>query len=402
MVPAAGDPEQQLLVLRVEDRRADRDIRQVRAAVVGGVDRVDIARPDDRIVLDDALDRAIHGAQMHRHMRCVRHQPRLVVEDRAGEVQPLLDVHGIGGVLECHAHLLGDGHEEVVENLEKDRIGLGADGLDALQLFLAFEDDVILRGHARFPARLDDDGLVRFDQDRRAHEARAGREIGTQEHAGLLPGTVREEARLAPGLNMRIRRGGRRLLKARAAPDRLDADRLDHHRLGAIREPETRAMRRLEARTQRLRTIARLPGDFDRAVRAGIAQVQLGHEADLIRRNALPCHLRDSLAADGGLGLRGVLADIAREWHLARHLPRRADRGEAHAIGREQARIGVDEDFGHAEMIGHEAGVLATCTAEAVECIARHVIAALDRDLLDRVRHVHHGDGDEAISDFLG
>ena len=54
------------------------------------------------------------------------------VEQRAGEIEPLLDVDRIGGVLQRDAHLLGDRHEEIVEDLEHHRIGLGADG-DALR-----------------------------------------------------------------------------------------------------------------------------------------------------------------------------------------------------------------------------------------------------------------------------
>ncbi len=51
------------------------------------------------------------------------------VEQRAGEVEPLLDVDRVRGVRERHAHLLGDRHEEVVEHLEQHRIGVGADRL---------------------------------------------------------------------------------------------------------------------------------------------------------------------------------------------------------------------------------------------------------------------------------
>jgi hypothetical protein len=38
------------------------------------------------------------------------------VENRAGEIEPLLDVHRGGGFLQRLAHLLGDRHEEVVEH----------------------------------------------------------------------------------------------------------------------------------------------------------------------------------------------------------------------------------------------------------------------------------------------
>ena len=55
------------------------------------------------------------------------------VEQRAGEVEPLLDVDRVRGVRERHAHLLGDRHEQVVEHLEQHRIGRRADRVRALR-----------------------------------------------------------------------------------------------------------------------------------------------------------------------------------------------------------------------------------------------------------------------------
>jgi hypothetical protein len=49
------------------------------------------------------------------------------VEQRAREVEALLDVDRVGGVLQLQTHLLGDVHEEVVEDLEHHRIDAGAD-----------------------------------------------------------------------------------------------------------------------------------------------------------------------------------------------------------------------------------------------------------------------------------
>ena len=62
----------------------------------------------------------------------------------------------------------------------------------------------------------------------------------------------------------------------------------------------------------------------------------------------------------------------------------------------------MDQHGGHAERVGNEAGMLAAGAAEAVERIARHVIAALDRNLLDRVGHVLDRDLDEAVGDLFG
>ena len=167
VMAARGDPEQD--VLAVEDRRADRDVGQMRAAVIGRVDRIGVAGPDLALVLaDDGLDRAVHRAEMHRHMRRVGDQRAVAVEHRAGEIEPLLDVHRIGGVLQRHAHLLGDRHEQVVEHFEHHRIGMGADGAGAGELLHALEHEMVLRRQFGLPAGLDDDGLMRLDDDGRA------------------------------------------------------------------------------------------------------------------------------------------------------------------------------------------------------------------------------------------
>ena len=83
----------------------------------------------------------------------------------------------IGGVLQRHAHLLGDRHEQVVEHLEHDRIGLGADRLRPLQRHVALQHQVVLGRDDRAPAVLNHHGLVRLDDDGRAVDLVAGREL---------------------------------------------------------------------------------------------------------------------------------------------------------------------------------------------------------------------------------
>ena len=61
----------------------------------------------------------------------------------------------------------------------------------------------------------------------------------------------------------------------------------------------------------------------------------------------------------------------------------------------------MDEHRLDAEGVGDEAGVLAAGAAEAVERVFGHVIAALDRNLLDGVGHVLDGDAEEAVGDLL-
>ena len=103
-------------------------------------------------------------------------QAGLGVEDRAGEVQAFLDVHRVRGVLQAVAHLLGDGHEEVVEDLQHDRIGLGADGAALGTRLDAAQHDVVLPGQLGLPAGFDDRGLVGLGDDGRASDLVAARQ----------------------------------------------------------------------------------------------------------------------------------------------------------------------------------------------------------------------------------
>ena len=127
---AARHVEQHARAGIVEHRRDDGDVGQMRAAVVGRVEHVDVARPQlgprSRMI---GLDRAVHGAEVHRHVRRVGDERARGVEHGAGEVEPLLDVHRLRGVAQRFAHLLGDRHEQVVEHLEQHRVGGGAETL---------------------------------------------------------------------------------------------------------------------------------------------------------------------------------------------------------------------------------------------------------------------------------
>ena len=104
-------------------RRDDGHIGQVRAAAIRIVRDEHIARLHCRVVGDDLLDRLAHRAQMHRNVRRIDDQIALRREDRATEIEPLLHVHAHRRIAERDAHLLGDGREVVVEDLQEDRIG---------------------------------------------------------------------------------------------------------------------------------------------------------------------------------------------------------------------------------------------------------------------------------------
>ena len=63
---------------------------------------------------------------MHRNMRRVGDQFAIPVEHGAGEIKPFLDVDRIGGLLQHQAHLLGRGHEQIIENLQHHRVHVRA------------------------------------------------------------------------------------------------------------------------------------------------------------------------------------------------------------------------------------------------------------------------------------
>ena len=190
-----------------------------------------------------------HRAEMHRHVRRVGHQEALGIEDGAGEVQPLLDVHAHRGVLQHRAGLFGDVHEQVVEQLQQHRIGPIAAGGDARRQRLgAAQHHVVERGDFRGPAGLHHGGGVGLADQRRTGDAIARQQLGAIEH--------RRGAILVAGehLDRVDRLAARRSTRAAsvasvhrlAGRDRLDGDRLHHQRPIRRGEAEARAMRRGE------------------------------------------------------------------------------------------------------------------------------------------------------------
>ncbi len=72
------------------------------------------------------------------------------------------------------------------------------------------------------------------------------------------------------------------------------------------------------------------------------------------------------------------------------HLPlaHRSNLGEPHAVSGQYAGQWMQQHAPDAERVGDQAGVLSAGAAEAVERVFGHVVTALHRDLLDRVRHI--------------
>ena len=107
MVSAARDIEPDRAAIGREDRRDERHVRQVRAAVIGRVQHEHVARLHrPGAGADDRLHGLRHRPQMDRNMRRVGHQFAVGVEYGAGEVEPFLDVHRGSGGGQGGAHLL--------------------------------------------------------------------------------------------------------------------------------------------------------------------------------------------------------------------------------------------------------------------------------------------------------
>lgn len=128
----------------------------------------------------DLLDRFAHGAEVDGDVGSVGDEVALGVEERAGEVEAFLDVDGLGGVLQSDAHLLGDGHEEVVEDLQEDGVHLRAGGHARGAGGDPVQEEVPGVGDGGQPAAVDD-----------------GRGVGLHEEGGPVHGVARLQV-LAP------------------------------------------------------------------------------------------------------------------------------------------------------------------------------------------------------------
>ena len=223
MMAARGDPEEDLAAASSNTGVHDGDVGQMRAAVVGRVEREDVARAacrprSARMIV--STERSIEPRWTGMCGALATSAPSRV-EDRAGEIEPLLDVHRIGGVLQRHAHLLGDRHEEVVEHLEHDRIGIGADrAARAAAARRGSARDGRCAVSSRLPARLDDDRLVRLDDQRRAVDAlrRRCELLARIDAARRARRPARRTACAARGLGRGARRAPRRWLAPSVAP----------------------------------------------------------------------------------------------------------------------------------------------------------------------------------------
>ena len=101
--------KQDRLPRRIENRRNHCDIGQMSTAVIRCVEGEYLSGSDGVSPLpDNGLDALAHGTQMNGQVRCVGDQAAFCVENRAGKIETLLNVHGTGRVGKHGAHLLGN------------------------------------------------------------------------------------------------------------------------------------------------------------------------------------------------------------------------------------------------------------------------------------------------------
>ena len=175
---------------------------------------------------------------MHRHVRRVGDQVAFGVEQRAGKIEPLLDVDRVRGVGERHAHLLGDRHEQVVEHLEQHRIGGGADRMRALRGLDAVEHEVVARREASraSPARSPSSRSLADHRGAGDRIALAADRRGRTRRRRETRRRCRSRSVLI-GVSGPARGAGALVVGGIGAADRLDRDRLDDQRLARHQEP---------------------------------------------------------------------------------------------------------------------------------------------------------------------
>ena len=325
-------------------------------------------------------------------MRRVGDEIARLVEDRAGKVEPFLDVHAPGGVGERRAHLVGDRHEQVVENLEQHRVGFRPGGGRAALGGGAGEHEVAGSVDFGRPVRFDHVGAGRLADDRGANDARARPEGRAVVERHLLP-AVEPGADPVDGRAVALGRGHRG--RGAGVAHRLYREHVEDDRAFGRDETEAGFVGLFEGR---LHLVLRAESDVERLVRAFVAQMRAAADLDL--GHALGAHLGARLIGQRVQPGARLIGSSERRVEL--RLAQGADIGEPHAEGGQYASVWMQEHPLHAQRVGDETGVLPAGAAEALQRITCHVMAALDADLLDRGGHVVDRDPEEAARDLFG
>ena len=108
----------------VEDRLEDEHVGKMHSAFEGIVQRVDVARPHPVAVAPDrGGERIGERGQVAGQGQSLRHRPALRVAEGRRVVHVVLEHAGVRGPQDSEGHLVGDGQQRVLEQLEADGIG---------------------------------------------------------------------------------------------------------------------------------------------------------------------------------------------------------------------------------------------------------------------------------------
>lgn len=355
---------------------------------------------------DHFLDGGAHRAEVHRNVRGVGDQVAVRIEQRAGEVQPLPDVHRLGGGFQPEAHLLGDRHEQVVEDLQQHRVGLetgletGPSGrIGPRRGDHSLREQVPGLRHRRLPAVVDDGGGVGLGDDRRTgqHVARPHR-LPTPQRC-VAPQSVRIDPhgfRRAGGVVGLIAQLGQVGLVGE--PGRLDRDRFGDQRT-IQQERVQRAVAAFKRRGHGL-DLGQLHGD--RGIGSLIAQVHPANHPDALTRDALVQQLGAGGSFEGFRNAGQTLWRGGSERDLHRLFAHCGGVGQADPQRGKHAGHWWDQHRADAEGVGHRTCVLTAGAAERRQRVPRHVVSLLHGDLFDRVGHVRHRDPQISLGDLLG
>ena len=263
-----------------EHRGNHREVGQVRAAVVGRVHQVGLARARAGLAGgQDRLDAGVHRPEMHRHVRRVGHQFGARIEQGAGKVQPFLDVDRVRGVFQHRPHLFGNVHEAVVEHFQQHRIGHVAGGLDPVLAREAGKDKMTPGSRRCLPARRNDRGGVILGNDGRTRDGVSGAQVPPPVRGRVMLGAAVHGLRSKCGPWL-LRRIG---IVARLPPvflagiaAGLHANRFDHQRRPGWLDSEAGPMRFGELPPQiRQPGVPALRGNGKRVVR--VPHADFGH-----------------------------------------------------------------------------------------------------------------------------
>lgn len=118
MVEKDWKKEEDLMKWIVEEGSKEGEVRKVGEEIIGRVDEKEVERIDIIVIEDGGGEGRINRKKMKRNMRRIGEEIEIGIEEREGEIKKIIDIERIGGVLKSKENLLGNGNEEIIENLK--------------------------------------------------------------------------------------------------------------------------------------------------------------------------------------------------------------------------------------------------------------------------------------------